>query len=89
MARLAVPSLSAVESRSELVIGSTCQDVGCMGRPATTCMLAAFLAADPRKPEEQATAVLASALASSEPLLRALLEWLGIAESGRMGWGVL
>jgi len=55
-----------------------------MSRHADTCALAAFLSANPAKREEQATAVLASVLQSSESFARAFLGQLGVDETGAM-----
>jgi hypothetical protein len=51
-------------------------------RLGSTCLLRDFMAASSSKPEEQATALLAGALMTSEDFRRALLEPLGIPEQG-------
>lgn len=56
-----------------------------MGRLADTCTLAGFLGASWTKPEEQATAVLASALATSDRFAHTLLEKVG-GEADGTAW---
>jgi hypothetical protein len=53
-----------------------------MARPLDTCVLSTFLAATWTKPEEQATAVLGSALQTSAAFQRAFLERIGIQHDG-------
>jgi hypothetical protein len=51
-------------------------------RIGSTCLLRGFMTANPAKPEEQATAVLAGSLQSSECFRQALLGPLQLEERG-------
>lgn len=55
-----------------------------MARDVETCILTSFLGATWTKPEEQATAVLGSALATSRAFRASLLDRLGITASGQV-----